>query len=83
MSTIAQSSVALSHVQESVNTAIHHCNVINKNFDGSFNEIHHIVLADEKLNNECLIDYNNDAERKNTHPLLLPKVESGKEWVAL
>ena len=52
MSTIAQSSVALSHVQESVNTAIHHCNVINKNFDGSFNEIHHIVLADGKLNNE-------------------------------
>ena len=52
MSTIAQSSVALSHVQESVNTAIHHCNVINTNFDGSFNEIHHIVLADGKLNNE-------------------------------
>ena len=52
MSTIAQPSVAFSHVQESVNAAIHHCNVINANFDGSLNEIHHMVLAAGKPNNE-------------------------------
>ena len=52
MSTLAQQLVAFSHVQESVNEAIHHCNVINANFDGSLNEIHHMVLAAGKLNNE-------------------------------
>ena len=52
MSTIAQLSVAFSHVKESVNAAIHHCNVINANFDGSLNEIHHMVLAAGKSNNE-------------------------------
>ena len=48
LSTIAQPSVAFSHVQDSVNAAIHHCNVINKNFDGSLNEIHHMLLPSRK-----------------------------------
>ena len=52
MSTIDQPSVAFSHVQESVNVAIRHYNVINGNFDGSLNEIHHMVLAAGKSNNE-------------------------------
>ena len=34
LSTIAQPSVAFSHMQESVNAAIRHRNVINANFDG-------------------------------------------------
>ena len=52
MSTLAQPSVAFSHVKESVNAAIHHCNLINANFDRLLNEIHHMVLADGKSNNE-------------------------------
>ena len=48
LSTITKLSVAFSHVQESVNAAIHHYNLINANFDGSLNEIHHMVLADGK-----------------------------------
>ena len=52
MSPITQPSVAFYQVQESVNEAIHHCNVINANFDGSLNEIHHMVLAAGKSNNE-------------------------------
>ena len=39
-------------MQDSVNAAIHHCNVINAIFDGSLNEIHHMVLAAGKSNNE-------------------------------
>jgi len=52
LSTLAQPSVAFSHVQEPVNAAIYHCNVINANFDGSLNKIHHIVLAAGKSNNK-------------------------------
>ena len=52
LSTITQPSVALSHVQESVNAEIHHWNMINASFDGSLNEIHHMVLAARKSNNE-------------------------------
>ena len=51
LSTIAKPSVAFSHVQESVNAAIHHCNVINANFDGSLNDTHHMVLAVGNSNN--------------------------------
>ena len=51
-STLAQPSVAFSHAQDSVNAAIHHCHIINANFDGSLNEIHHMVLAAGKSNNE-------------------------------
>ena len=52
LSTITKPLVAFSHVQESVNAAIHHCNVNNANFDGSLNEIHHMILAAGKSNNE-------------------------------
>ena len=52
LSTLAQPSVAFSHLQESVNAAIHHCNVINANFDGSLNDIPHMVLAAGNSNNE-------------------------------
>jgi hypothetical protein len=41
-----------SHTCKSVNATIHQCNVINTNFDGSLNELHHMVLAAGKSNNE-------------------------------
>jgi hypothetical protein len=41
-----------SHGQATINAAVHQCNVINANFDGSLNEIHHMVLASGKVNNE-------------------------------
>ena len=31
---------------------MYQCNVINANFDGTLNEIHHMVLAAGKSNNE-------------------------------
>ena len=52
LSTITKLSVDFSHVKESVNAAIHNCNVINANFDGLLNEIHHMVLAAGKSKNE-------------------------------
>ena len=52
LSKIIQPSVDFSHVQESVNAAIHHCNVINANVNRSLNEIHHMGLAAGKSNNE-------------------------------
>ena len=42
-----------SHGQACINTAVHQCNMVNANFDGTFNEIHHMVLAAGKSNNEC------------------------------
>jgi len=41
-----------SHGQASVNRVVHKCNVIHSNFDGTANEIHHMVLAAGKSNNE-------------------------------
>ena len=52
LSKIAQLSVPFLHVQELVNAAINHCNVINANFDGSLNDIHHMVLDTGKSSNE-------------------------------
>ena len=49
---LAQPTVALTQAHASVNCAIHHCHAINANFDGSLNEIHHMVLAASKSNNE-------------------------------
>ena len=40
------------HGQATINAAVHQCNVINANFDGSLNEIHHMVLASGKVDNE-------------------------------
>jgi len=42
-----------SHGQACVNSVVHQCNMVNANFDGTFNEIHHMVLAAGKSNNEC------------------------------
>ena len=36
-----------------MNSAVHICNTINANFDGTCNVIHHIVLATGKSNNEA------------------------------
>ena len=52
MSTLAQPYVAFTQEQESVNAAIHNCNMIHANFDGSLNDIHHMVLAAGNSNNE-------------------------------
>ena len=52
LSTLAQPSLAFLQVQDSVNAAVHHCNVINAKSDGSLNEIHHMVLAAGKSKNE-------------------------------
>jgi len=41
-----------SHGQAIINAAVQQCNVINANFDGSLNKIHHMVLASGKANNE-------------------------------
>ena len=41
-----------SESQASVNSFIHQCNVVNANFDGTLNHIHHMVLAAGKENNE-------------------------------
>ena len=49
---LAQPTAAFSQAHASVNRAIHHCHVINANFDGSINEVHHMVLAASKSNNE-------------------------------
>eukprot|EP00984_Skeletonema_dohrnii_P006298 scaffold2255_cov139-Skeletonema_dohrnii-CCMP3373.AAC.1 len=51
-SSLSQPATAFSHAQASVNSVIHQCNVINANFDGSLNQIHHMVLAASKSNNE-------------------------------
>ncbi len=41
-----------SHAHACVTLAVHQCNVINVNFDGSINAIHHMALAADKSNNE-------------------------------
>ena len=41
-----------SHAHACVTSAVHQCNVINANFDGSINAIHHMALAAGKSNNE-------------------------------
>ena len=45
--------VFFSHGQASVNSAVHTCNTINANFDGTCNVIHHMVLVARKSNNEA------------------------------
>ena len=42
-----------SHGQACVNRVVHQCNMVNANFDGTFNEIHLMDLAAGKSNNEC------------------------------
>ncbi len=37
--------VSFYHAQASANTAFHQCNMINANFDGSLNVIHHMILS--------------------------------------
>ena len=49
---LLQPMTVLSHGQATINVAVHQCNVINANFDGSLNKIHHMVLAAGKVNNE-------------------------------
>ena len=41
-----------SHAHACINSAVYQCNVINANFDGSLNAIHHMVLAAGRSNNE-------------------------------
>ena len=49
---LRQPTSVLSHAQACVNSVVYQCNVINANFDGTLNEIHHMVLAAGKANNE-------------------------------
>ena len=49
---LMQPTVAFSQAQAAVNLAVHQCNVINTNFDGSLNVLHHMVMAASKANNE-------------------------------
>ena len=49
---LTQPTAACSHGCASVNAVIHQCNIINSNFDGSLNELHHMELAVGKSNNE-------------------------------
>jgi hypothetical protein len=52
-SSLTRPSVLFSEAHTAVNAAIHQCNVINANFDGSLNELHHMVLIAGKANNDC------------------------------
>ena len=52
---LSQPMAEFSHGQATINAAVHQCNVINANFDGALNEIHHMVLASGKVNNENYI----------------------------
>ena len=42
---LKQTTVAFYHGCELANAAIHQFNIINSNFDGSLNELHHIEFA--------------------------------------
>ena len=50
---LASPVTVFSHGQATVNSVVHTCNVINANFDGSCNVIHHMVLAAGSSNNEA------------------------------
>ena len=52
LSTCMTGGNVFSESQASVNGFIHQCNVVNANFDGTLNHIHHMVLATGKENNE-------------------------------
>ena len=49
---LTKPTVAFSHRCASVNAAIHQFNIINWNFDGSLNELHHMAFSVGKSNNE-------------------------------
>ena len=44
-SSLTKPAVAFSQAQASANAALHQCNMINANFDGSINAIHHMALS--------------------------------------
>ena len=52
VASLMQPTVAFSQAQAAVNSAVHQCNVINTNFDGSLNVLHHMALTASKANNE-------------------------------
>ena len=49
---LTQPTVAFSHGCASVNAGINQCNIINSNFYGSLNELHHMALTVGKSNNK-------------------------------
>lgn len=51
--TSIQPAAVFSHAQASVNNAIHKFDVVNANFDGTFNALHHMAFIAGKENNEC------------------------------
>ena len=51
-SIISQPTVVFSHAHACVNSVVYKCNIIDSNFDGTINAIHHMVLASGKTNNE-------------------------------
>ncbi len=53
LATTFQPTTVFSHAQASVNSVIHKCDIVNANFDGTLNEIHHMVFAAGKENNKC------------------------------
>ena len=53
MAALCSPVAAFSHGQACVNSVVHQCNLVNANFDGTLNQIHHMVLAAGKSNNEC------------------------------
>ena len=52
LAAISSPVTAFSHGHACVNSAVYKCNMINANFDGTLNEIHHMVMAAGKSNNE-------------------------------
>ena len=50
--TISSPVQVFSHGQACVNSVVHKCNVVNANFDGTYNEIHHMVMAAGGADNE-------------------------------
>ncbi len=49
---MSQPTLALSQGQACVNADVHQCNVINSNFDGSCNQMHHMFISAGKSNNK-------------------------------
>ena len=53
LATCLQPTYVFSTRHAAVNSFIHRCNVINTNFDGTLNEIPHMIFAAGKENNKC------------------------------
>ncbi|KAL7464856.1 hypothetical protein ACHAXS_005184 [Conticribra weissflogii] len=57
LATSLQPGIVFSHSQASVNGIINKFEVVNANFDGTLNAMHHMVLTAGKENNECYTYY--------------------------